>query len=259
MNTSCDSLIVSLDKEGPIHAWEWNPAGDTFCVIYGFMPGKIGLFNKKADLVHTFPGSQYRNGMLYNPFGSLLVLYGHGNIRGAFEVWDMKLMKKVSSQDSEYMTNLEWSPDGSILLAATTSPRLKVSNKHTFYHYTGKQLLDKPYSGELFQVCWGYAAGPVDIVERESKEYGGFTNEFHIFSECRKRCVPSGVRVIVEKSRLQPWSCRESVVFRSISGSNATSLLKHLSSFLVVTFVQEIVIWSGRRGALRIKPYISWV
>lgn len=154
MNTSCDSFIINLDQEGPIHAWEWNPKGDTFCVIYGFMPGKTGVFNKKGDVVHTFGSSQYRNGMLYNPFGNLMALYGHGNIRGAFEIWDMTLMKKVSSQDAEYMTYIEWSPDGAYLLAATTSPRLKVGNKYKFYHYTGKLVLDKPYDGELFQVSW---------------------------------------------------------------------------------------------------------
>lgn len=27
MNTSSDSLIIGLDKEGPVHAWEWNPKG----------------------------------------------------------------------------------------------------------------------------------------------------------------------------------------------------------------------------------------
>ena len=125
MNTSSDSLIIGLDKEGPVHAWEWSPKGDTFCVIYGFMPGKTCIFNKKGDLVYTFE-SQYRNGLQYNPFGNLMLLYGHGNIRGVFEVWDMTAMKKISGQDSEYMTYIEWSPDGAVMLMGTTSPRLKV-------------------------------------------------------------------------------------------------------------------------------------
>ncbi|OWA53667.1 Eukaryotic translation initiation factor 2A [Hypsibius exemplaris] len=153
MNTKSDSLVIGLDQEGPVHSWEWNPKGENFAVTYGFMPGKTCIFNKKGDLVHTF-GTQYRNGLLYNPFGNLLVLYGHGNIRGAYEVWDLGAMKKISSQDAEYMTYIEWSPDGAVLLMGTTSPRLKVGNKHIFWHYTGKLLHDQPYDGELFQISW---------------------------------------------------------------------------------------------------------
>ncbi|XP_055334547.1 eukaryotic translation initiation factor 2A-like [Paramacrobiotus metropolitanus] len=154
MNTSSDSLVISLDQEGPVHAWEWNPNGESFCVIYGYMPGKTCIFNKRGDRVHTFGASQYRNGLMYNPFGNLLVLYGHGNIRGALEVWDMTHMKKVCSHDAEYMTYIEWAPDGATFLVATTSPRLKVGNKHQVWSYTGQLLLDQPYAGELFQVCW---------------------------------------------------------------------------------------------------------
>ena len=54
MNIKSDSLIIGLDQEGPVHAWEWNPKGENFAVIYGFMPGKTVIFNKKGDLVHTF-------------------------------------------------------------------------------------------------------------------------------------------------------------------------------------------------------------
>ena len=92
-------------KTRTFHVWEW-----------------LFYFCFSIEIV----GTQYRNGLLYNPFGNLLVLYGHGNIRGAYEVWDLVAMKKVSSQDAEYPTYVEWSPDGKVLLMATTSPRLKV-------------------------------------------------------------------------------------------------------------------------------------
>lgn len=41
-STSRESFQVPLDKEGPLHAVEWNPTGREFCVCYGFMPSKVG-------------------------------------------------------------------------------------------------------------------------------------------------------------------------------------------------------------------------
>lgn len=191
MNTSCDSLIIGLDQEGPVHAWEWNPTGQTFCVIYGFMPGKTCVINKKGDFIHTF-GTQYRNGLLYNPFGNLLVLFGHGNIRGAYEVWDLIAMKKISNQDAEYMTYIEWSPDGAVLLMGTTSPRLKVGNNHMFWHYTGKLLHEQPYEGELFQICWRPAPSGTYKAPDPSTELG----KNYVVNEVKKASayVPPSMR-----------------------------------------------------------------
>lgn len=43
-----DSFQVPLDKEGPLHAVQWNPTGREFCVCYGFMPSKVRTTGEKA-------------------------------------------------------------------------------------------------------------------------------------------------------------------------------------------------------------------
>ncbi len=36
-------------QEGPIHDVQWNPKGDYFLVVAGFMPAKVTLFTDKCQ------------------------------------------------------------------------------------------------------------------------------------------------------------------------------------------------------------------
>lgn len=53
-----DNFQVPLDKEGPLHAVQWNPTGREFCVCYGFMPSKVRSLGWKTSHVVVLRGSQ---------------------------------------------------------------------------------------------------------------------------------------------------------------------------------------------------------
>ena len=80
MDVQGETAMVSLAKEGPIYSVEWAPKMAQFCVVYGFMPAKATLYNKKCEKVFDF-GTGPRNLALFNGQGNLLML---GNILTVF-------------------------------------------------------------------------------------------------------------------------------------------------------------------------------
>lgn len=62
-------LIFFIAKQGPIYSVEWNPRGNEFCVVYGFMPAKATLFNIKCEPKFDF-GTGPRNCVYFNSFGN---------------------------------------------------------------------------------------------------------------------------------------------------------------------------------------------
>lgn len=102
LNTKGESCSVPLSKDGPIHAVEWSPKGNEFCVIYGYMPSKATFFNLKCDSVFEVAEAP-RNSIYYNDFGSIVLLAGFGNLRGNVEVWnnaEKKLITTLQAPDS---------------------------------------------------------------------------------------------------------------------------------------------------------------
>lgn len=102
MNTKGDSCAIPLSKDGPIHAVQWNPKGNEFCVIYGYMPSKATFFNLKCDSIFEVNEGP-RNSIYYNDFGNIVLLAGFGNLRGNIEVWnanEKKLITTIQAPDS---------------------------------------------------------------------------------------------------------------------------------------------------------------
>ncbi|XP_033227264.1 eukaryotic translation initiation factor 2A [Belonocnema kinseyi] len=155
LSTKGETALVSLSKEGPIHAVEWSPKNTEFCVIYGFMPSKATLFNLKCEAIFEF-GSKHRNSIYYNPHGNILLLTGFGNLRGGIELWDMNNRKLIASAEAPDTTLLQWSPNGENFMTATTAPRLRMGNGFKIWHYTGTLLYERPWSKqeELWEVQW---------------------------------------------------------------------------------------------------------
>ncbi|KAJ1657398.1 hypothetical protein IWQ61_003192 [Dispira simplex] len=145
---------VILDKEGPIHDVAWNPdaSAKEFAVVYGYMPAKAALFDRRASLVHDF-GTAPRNFVQFSPQGRFVAVAGFGNLTGQMDIWDLKHRKKSSSFDASNTTFCQWSPSGRYLLTATCSPRLRVDNGIKVWHHTGVLLYHQPMH-ELYQVCW---------------------------------------------------------------------------------------------------------
>lgn len=73
MDVTGETAFVQMSKEGPIYNVAWAPKVSNFCVVYGFMPAKATLFNKKCEKVFDF-GTGPRNLALFNPQGNLLML-----------------------------------------------------------------------------------------------------------------------------------------------------------------------------------------
>ncbi|XP_051164152.1 eukaryotic translation initiation factor 2A [Leptopilina boulardi] len=155
LDTKGETALVSLSKEGPIHAVEWSPKNSEFCVIYGFMPSKATLFNLKCESVFEF-GVKHRNSIYYNPQGNMLLLSGFGNLQGSIEVWDMNNRKLIASTEAPDTTLLQWSPNGENFMTATTAPRLRVGNGYKIWHYTGTLLYERFWNkqDELWEVVW---------------------------------------------------------------------------------------------------------
>ncbi|KAN0062763.1 hypothetical protein ACQY0O_004958 [Thecaphora frezii] len=145
---------VGLDKEGPIHDFEWNPNGKEFIVIYGYMPAKAVLFSHRVNVIAEL-GTQPRNFVAFNPQGRLFCIAGFGNLSGTVDIWDRENIAKgkLFSMDASNSSVCQWSPDGHFILTATLSPRLRVENGVKIWHCTG-ELIHVDMIDELYQAGW---------------------------------------------------------------------------------------------------------
>ncbi|KAK0537654.1 hypothetical protein OC834_000707 [Tilletia horrida] len=145
---------VGLDKEGPIHDFEWNPNGREFIVIYGFMPARAMLFSYRVNVIADL-GTQPRNFVAFNPQGRLFCIAGFGNLSGTVDIWDRENLAggKAFTMDASNSSVCQWSPDGHFLLTATLSPRLRVDNGVKIWHCTGS-LVHVDLIEELYQAGW---------------------------------------------------------------------------------------------------------
>lgn len=151
------NYTVPLKKEGPVHAVSWVPGQDTYCVIYGFIPPKVSLFNVKGDIVFDFHDEQPKvNQICFNTFGNIVALAGFGNLRGGVQVWNLENKKKLAEFACAETTEIAWSADGLTLLTATTAPRLRVGNGFKVWKYSGQPLHEDTFGTnvELYQICW---------------------------------------------------------------------------------------------------------
>ncbi|KAK4549051.1 hypothetical protein LTR36_007507 [Oleoguttula mirabilis] len=151
-NGGFDSRI-QLDKEGPIHDVMWSPNSKEFGVIYGYMPAKTTIFNQRAVETHSFNLGP-RNTILFSPHGRFVIVAGFGNLAGQMDIYDLeKNYEKVCTIEASNTSNCEWSPDGTHILTATTSPRLRVDNGIRIWH-VGGGLMYVEDMHELYHVVW---------------------------------------------------------------------------------------------------------
>jgi translation initiation factor 2A len=144
---------VDLSGGGPIHSFTWSPLGTEFIVIHGFMPATTSLFDLKCKQVYDFTCGS-KNEANYNAAGNLIAFGGFGNLPGTIEIWRRTgAVSRVGAMQSVGTTVMEWSADGSILLTAVLTPRLRVDNGFKLWSMTGELLHFSPYN-ELYQVIW---------------------------------------------------------------------------------------------------------
>ncbi|KAL5621668.1 hypothetical protein BROUX41_006568 [Berkeleyomyces rouxiae] len=152
---------VALDKEGPIHHFDWSPNSKEFGVVYGFMPAKAKIFNSRAVATHEFPTCP-RNEIFFSPNGRFAIVAGLGNLAGQVDVYDLeKDYRKLCTIESGNPSVLEWSPDSRFIMTATLSPRLRVDNGVKLWHVTGPLMYNEDMT-ELLQIAWKPVA-PQDL------------------------------------------------------------------------------------------------
>lgn len=144
--------LVPLRKEGPVHDVQWSHSGSEFAVVYGFMPAKATVFDKKCNPLLELGTGPY-NTIRWNPKRKFLCLAGFGNLPGDMAFWDYIDKKQLGATRAELSVTSEWSPDGRYFMTATTAPRLQVDNGIKIFHYNGSLFFKKMFD-KLYQVDW---------------------------------------------------------------------------------------------------------
>ena len=203
---------VILDKAGPLSDYDWAPSGDKFCVVYGSMPAKAALFNSKCDKVFDF-GTGPRNFVKFSPHGNIVMLAGFGNISaGVMQFWDPKEKKLINQIERRDSTAIAWCPDSRHFLTATTSPRLKVDNGFTVWHYAnGSPLYQQEDMKELWDVAW-QPAPPGSIPEHPIEQPKGAGGKPKAFVPVKAQAYrPPGARGTTSSIKLHVEEAAENV------------------------------------------------
>jgi translation initiation factor 2A len=87
--------------KGPIHDVQWNPSGDSYVVISGFVPAGSVLYDKTGIPIYEF-GKHHRNLARWSPNKRYLLLGGFGNLNGEIEIWDVSIFKKIGNCKVNY-------------------------------------------------------------------------------------------------------------------------------------------------------------
>ncbi|CAG7728580.1 unnamed protein product [Allacma fusca] len=152
LDTKGEAATVQTDSDAPIiHAAEWCPNSNDFCVITGKMPNtRAAMFNNKCEVIFDM-GISARNAVHFNAQGNLVVLGAFGNLgSGNIEVWEVrKLKKKISQTQVAAVTQLLWLNDGVHFVTATTAPRMQVDNNFKVWDF-GCQMVHEWNAKKLF-------------------------------------------------------------------------------------------------------------
>lgn len=144
--------LVSLRKDGPIHDVQWSRAGSEFAAVYGYMPARATVFDKKCNPILELGSGPY-NTIRWNPVGKFLCLAGFGNLPGDMAFWDYAEKKQLGTTKAECSVTSEWSSNGLYFMTATTAPRLQVDNAIKIFHHNGSLFYKKMFD-KLYQADW---------------------------------------------------------------------------------------------------------
>ncbi|KAG0486880.1 hypothetical protein HPP92_008975 [Vanilla planifolia] len=144
--------LVPLRKEGPVHDVQWSYSGLEFAVVYGFMPSRATIFDKKCNPLLELGAGPY-NTIRWNPKGHYICLAGFGNLPGDMAFWDYSKKRLLGTTKAECSVTSEWSPDGLYFMTATTAPRLQIDNGIKIFHYNGSLYFNKMFD-KLYQADW---------------------------------------------------------------------------------------------------------
>ncbi|MCD7469783.1 hypothetical protein HAX54_009028 [Datura stramonium] len=93
--------FVRLSKEGPVHDVQWSYSGKEFAVVYGFMPAKATVFDKKCNPLLELGVGPY-NTIRWNSLGNFICLAGFGNLPGDMVIFKFIMFKTFQGKAREY-------------------------------------------------------------------------------------------------------------------------------------------------------------
>jgi translation initiation factor 2A len=146
--------LVQIKDNLPIQSIVWNPKGNQFAAIYGFVPEcTTGIFDFEANAIAQID-SNSKNALIWSPCGRILAIGGFGNLPGDLDFYDVSdcsnpsVIGSVNAFSTTYHT---WSPDSKYFIGATLSPRLRVDNCIRFYSYRG-DFIHQENIDELYEI-----------------------------------------------------------------------------------------------------------
>ncbi|XP_050739669.1 eukaryotic translation initiation factor 2A-like isoform X2 [Eriocheir sinensis] len=190
LNIQGDSTRITFTKSGNIHSVCWSPNGQEFFAVYGTMPSKATMFNQKCEVVAEF-GEGARNTVSVNPVGNIVLVGGFGNISPRYEMWDIKLNKKIGETECPDTTHHSWSPCGQYLLTSTCYARLKVNNGYKVWHYTAV-LQQETSHEELYEASWVPCPDAAQPFAISTKPVSGISSSTAVAS--KQRYIPPSQR-----------------------------------------------------------------
>ena len=116
------------------------------------MPAKTTVYDIRANPVQTLPTGP-RNTIKFSPGAKFVLVAGFGNLAGTMDIFMKKgkVWERLATMEASNASVCEWSPDGTFILTATTSPRLRVDNGVRIW-WVGGKLVYKEEIHELYQV-----------------------------------------------------------------------------------------------------------
>lgn len=145
--------VIAIPHDPPAHDAQWNPQGDSFCLISGQTPFAIRMMDKDGNEIHDF-GKSKKNTIRFSTVkGRFLALGGFGNLAGELDFLDVASKRTFKSTRAECTVECEWAPNGRVLMTSSTHPRMRVDNNITFFRYTGEKVATLEFP-ELYSAKW---------------------------------------------------------------------------------------------------------
>eukprot|EP01054_Gregarina_sp_Poly1_P001592 Gregarina_sp_Poly_1__1591@NODE_1401_length_4217_cov_141_718795_g932_i0_p1_GENE_NODE_1401_length_4217_cov_141_718795_g932_i0NODE_1401_length_4217_cov_141_718795_g932_i0_p1_ORF_typecomplete_len631_score105_63eIF2A/PF08662_11/1_9e05eIF2A/PF08662_11/9_9e41ANAPC4_WD40/PF12894_7/6ANAPC4_WD40/PF12894_7/5_1ANAPC4_WD40/PF12894_7/3_3e02ANAPC4_WD40/PF12894_7/31ANAPC4_WD40/PF12894_7/0_17_NODE_1401_length_4217_cov_141_718795_g932_i01642056 len=145
------TTIVEL-AEGPVQSFCWSNFNSYhFVLANGQMPCKLRTFDARSGVPVLSFGSSRRNYIRVS--GKLCCIAGFGNLPGDVDIWDLNMGKVVGLSKIPWAVDCDFSPDSYLLLASTTTPRLRVDNGIRVLRANGELLYEQGVE-ELYSAQW---------------------------------------------------------------------------------------------------------
>ncbi|EUD66513.1 hypothetical protein C922_03147 [Plasmodium inui San Antonio 1] len=139
-----------MTDRGQIYDCIWSYNQNKFYVCKGDIPAEIVLYDKSANIAHSF-GRHKFNTLKLNCSEKLLLTGGFGNLSGDITLWNTSTKKEVTRTKASCAVICEFFNDGKHFVTATTHPRLRVDNHLKIFTHDGF-IVSRINFEELYQV-----------------------------------------------------------------------------------------------------------